>query len=310
MNRTQNPLQMILSYLPPHLRAPLERSEASFAHTVHEITLRTDRPLCVYCAEKRFYLMQNGVLTERFSAEGLLGVTAAQLHEAVMKLCDFSVYSHQDELAHGYLAASGGLRVGLCGTAVMKDGQVANIYPVTTLSFRVPREVIGCSETLLSLIRPLSGALICGAPCSGKTTLIRDMARQLSFRYRVSIMDERGELAGSAGERFGYDTGLSDVYAAMPKGEAILCAVRSMAPDLIVCDELGNEADAAAVRYALRCGAACIATVHAASLDDLLSRPMMRDLLSTGAFRYLVFLSERRFSGRISRIYEWNAADG
>ena len=308
MNDHQNPLALILPNLPPSIRAPLERAGSSFMRTAHEITLRADRPLCIECADKRWYLSKNGCLTECVS-DDLLCVSAAQLQEVLLKLCEYSVYSHQDELVRGYLTASGGLRVGLCGTAVMKDGRAVNITHISTLSFRVPREVIGCGRTLLSLIRPLSGALICGAPCSGKTTLIRDMARELSYPYRVSVMDERGELAGSSSDGFGYDMGLCDVYDGMPKGEAILCAVRSMAPDVIVCDELGSADDVASVRYALRCGAACIATVHAASLEDLRSRPVMRALLSAGAFRYLVFLSDRRFSGRISRIYEWSGAD-
>lgn len=303
------PLHSILSYLPPHIRAPLMRCEASFAPTIHEITLRSGRPLCIYCADHCYSLDQNGCLVENRTGAELISVTPVELHDILMKLCDYSAYSHQDELVRGYLTASGGLRVGLCGTAVMKDGRVVNIHPVTTLSFRVPREVMGCSRMLLSLIHPLGGVLICGAPCSGKTTLIRDLARELSYTYKVSVTDERGELAGFASQQFTYDMGLCDVYVGMPKGEAILCSVRSMAPDIIVCDELGNADDVASVRYALRCGAACIATVHAATLSDLRSRSVMRELLSTGAFRYLVFLSERRFSGRISRIYEWSAED-
>lgn len=304
-----DPLSMILSCLPPRIRSVLERTRACYASKVQEITLRAERPLCIYCGSERFYADENGSLNDRLEHCAPIAATAAEVQDIFMKLCDYSVYAHQDELAHGYLTAAGGLRVGVCGSAVLKDGRVANLSHITTLSFRVPREVKDASRILLSLIDPLKGALICGAPSSGKTTLIRDTARALSYQYRVSVMDERGELAGAVSQRFAYDMGLCDVYAGMPKGEAILCAVRSMAPDIIVCDELGDSEDVACVRYALRCGAACIATVHAATMDDLRHRPVMRELLSAGAFRYLVFLSDRRFSGRISRIYEWSADD-
>lgn len=306
--KADEPLRMILSLMPPRLRAPLERAAASYAARVQEITLRAGRPLCIYCTGGMYCLDTDGLLGDRVPGDPLC-VTGEELQSILMKLCDYSVYSHQDELNRGYITATGGLRVGVCGSAVMKDGRVANMNHITTLSFRVPREVIDCSKTLLSLIRPLRGALICGPPCSGKTTLVRDAARALSYTYRVSVADERGELAGNISRQFSYDMGLCDVYAGMPKGEAVLCAVRSMAPDIIVCDEMGDSGDVASVRYALRCGAACIATVHAASMEDLRSRPVMRELLSAGAFRYLVFLDDRRAGGRISRIYEWCADD-
>ena len=309
----QNALNAILSYLPERIRLPLEPQAEAVAPTIHEVTLRADRPLCVYCADRIFLLTADGRLTDSLngSFDGIqpVGLTNAELQEVFLKLCRYSVYAHQEELCRGYLTAPGGLRIGVCGTAVVRDGTVIGMGRITTLSCRVPREVIGCSKTLLSMMDPLSGALICGPPCSGKTTLIRDMARALSTRYRVSVADERGELAASGEDGFGCDMGLCDVLVGMPKGEAILCAVRTMAPDIVVCDELGSADDVACVRYALRCGAACIATVHAASLDDLRSRPVMRELLGAGAFRYLVFLSGRRSSGRISRIVEWSAAD-
>lgn len=304
-----DPLRMILSYLPPRVRSVLERAQPCYEAQVQEITLRADRPVCVYCGSQRYYIEDNGSLTDRPDNGSPIAATAAEVQDVFMKLCDYSVYAHRDELAHGYLTAAGGLRVGVCGSAVIKEERVIGVSHITTLSFRVPREVKGGSRILLSLIDPLKGALICGAPSCGKTTLIRDTARALSYRYRVSVADERGELAGAASRHFAYDMGLCDVYAGMPKGEAILCAVRSMAPDIIVCDELGDSKDVAGVRCALRCGAACIATVHAATMDDLRSRPAMRELLCAGAFRYLVFLDERRYSGRISRIYEWSADD-
>lgn len=305
----QEPLTAILSCMPPHIRPMLERSKESYARTAQEITLRADRPLCIYCADARYYLTASGCLVGDARHPDLVTLSAAELRELFVSLCEYSVYSHQDELIRGYINAAGGVRVGVCGSAVMRGGEVGNIVCITTLSFRVPREVKGCSRNLLGLIDPLRGVLICGAPCTGKTTVIRDAARELSTRYRVSVVDERGELAGRCACGFCYDIGLCDVYVGMPKREAMLCAVRSMAPDLIVCDELGGADDVESVRCILRCGAACIATVHASSIEDLRSRPVMRELLSSGAFGYVVFLSERRFSGRVSRIYEWSAAD-
>lgn len=304
----QQPLDVILSVLPAGIRAPLERARNSYA-AVREITLRSGRPLCIECPGQRFYLTSSGVLTGDANHGDLVAVTAAEMQEVFLRLCDYSVYSRQDELIRGYLSAPCGVRVGLCGTAVVRDGAVTGLREVTTLSFRVPREVRGCAQELLTLIDAAQGVLVCGAPCSGKTTLIRDAARILSLQYRVSVIDERGELSASVSDGMGYDLGLCDVYAHMPKGDGVLAAVRSMSPDIIVCDELGDRQDASAVAYALRCGAAFVATVHAATLDDLLRRAMTRELLATGAFRFLVFLSDRSACGRIRRICEWRADD-
>lgn len=304
----REPIDVILSYLPPHIRTLMERTRNAYAPTVQEIAVRADRPLCIYCADARCYVTASGVLVSAESAD-LVGATAAQVQEMLMNLCEYSVYSHQDELIRGYVTAAGGVRVGICGTAVLRDDRVTAIRKVTTLSFRVPREVRGCADELLRLIRPLGGVLVCGAPCSGKTTLIRDLARRLSLSYRVSVIDERGELAAAVSPGGGCDLGFCDIYSMMPKREGVICAIRSMAPDIIVCDELGDESDAAGVSYALRCGVAFIATIHASSLDDLRRRPVTRELLRTGAFRYLVFLDGRRSRGRIRSVCEWGDRD-
>lgn len=305
----QKPLDVILSHLPPRIRILLERTRNAYEATVHEITLRSGRPLCIYCADRRYCLTPSGILIDSAQGDGIVSVTAQEMQEILMSLCDYSVYSRQEDLVKGYLTVSSGVRVGVCGTAVIKEKQIVNLRHISTLSFRIPREVKDCSRTVLGLIRPLSGALVCGAPCSGKTTLVRDMARVLSYSYKVSVIDERGELSAASSAQCGCDLGLSDVYVHMPKGEGIMSAVRSLSPDLIICDELGDEDDIAAVSYALRCGVAFIATVHAASIGDLRNRAVMRGLLMSGAFRYLIFLGDRRYGGRISRIYEWSADD-
>ena len=301
---SQTPLEVILSYLPPRLRLPLERACLLYDNRAHEITLRVDRPLCVYMQSRVYFLSQAGVLEEDASRDPVI-VTELEVRDTLLKLCDYSVYARHDEIRHGYLTIRQGIRVGLCGTAVHMDQGVNGLKDITTLSFRIPREVKHCADDLLNMIDASRGVLICGPPCSGKTTLIRDMARQLSYRYRVTVADERGEISAPCGLIHGCDIGLADVYVRMPKGRAIINSVRSLSPDIIVCDELGDEQDARATEYALRCGVSFIATVHASCVDDLRVRPVTASLLSKGAFRYLVFLNGRSHPGRIVSIDEW-----
>ena len=298
----------MLSYLPEHLSSPLRRAGMPY-ESMTELILRSERPVSIETVSGRFYAARAGYLTDRRDHHDLLNADRKSVEETILRLCNYSVYARQDELKNGYLTVDFGVRVGICGSAVINDGVVSHLKEISTLSFRVPREVIGCSDELLGLIHPMRGVLICGAPSSGKTTLIRDMARSLSEHYRVSMIDERGELSASRGGISGYDIGLSDVYLSIPKVEGILRAVRSLAPEIIVCDELGDTPEIKAIRYAIRCGTAFVATIHAASLDDLRARPAVSELLESGAFRYLVFLADRRHAGRISRIYEWNGFD-
>ena len=146
--------------------------------------------------------------------------------------------------------------------------------------------------------------IVIGCPGSGKTTLIRDMARRLSYHYRVSLLDERGELSAFHRGTAGFSLGLCDIYAGFPKGVAANLAIRSMAPELIVCDEMGDQSDVGLLQYSMRCGVSFIASVHASSMQDLRRREITSSLINTGAFRYIVFLSSDGKAGKIEKIYE------
>lgn len=297
-------IDVIIEKLPPDVSSALERCKRTVGDELTELSLRADRPVCLYIGGKMLFLTHSGALTDNIFSGELLITPIKDIETTVLKLCDYSVYAYQEELNSGFITIGRGVRVGLSGQAVIRKGSIANIRDISSLNFRVSREVKGCSEGLLKLIDPLKGVLICGEPSSGKTTLIRDMARILSYRYRVSLLDERFEISAVCRGRNGFDIGLCDVFAGYPKSEAAVSAVRSMAPDIIVCDELGDREDVETLSTALRCGTAFIASVHASSMDDLRTRKATYDMISASAFRYIVFLSGRRAVGRIDKIYE------
>ena len=174
----ENSFNIITNYLPDRIRAPLIRA-LSTCQRATEIVLRTDRPLCVYESHRLLFVTAKGLVTDSFSVDHLLTASASEIESIVLKLCDHSVYAYQNEINSGFITIGGGVRVGICGKAVMTDGKLTNVRDISTLCFRIARDVHHCANQLLSLINPLDGALICGVPGSGKTTMIRDMARQL-----------------------------------------------------------------------------------------------------------------------------------
>ena len=297
-------LDYIMEKLPDRIRVPIQRVVCACEDKATELVLRADRPVCIYEAKRLFYITDSGCLVNSVHAENLLTATSQEIEQTVTRLCDYSVYAFQNEINSGYITIGGGVRVGICGKAVMTNDTITNIRDISTLSFRVARDIYGCADSLIHKIDPLGGVLICGIPGSGKTTLIRDAARQLSYHYRVSVLDERGELSAFSRGKAGFSLGLCDVYTGYPKGIAANCAIRSMSPEIIVCDEMGDKNDVDLLLNSMRCGVAFIATVHASSMQDLRRREITSGLINTGAFRYIVFLSSDGSVGKTEKIYK------
>ncbi|MBQ8727017.1 MAG: stage III sporulation protein AA [Oscillospiraceae bacterium] len=208
-------------------------------------------------------------------------------------ICNYSVYSYSRELSEGFITLNGGHRVGICGTAVTENGKVNNLNYISGLNFRIANERKGVADKIMTDIfsKEKCGIIIAGAPLCGKTTVLRDLCRQLGNKYKVSLIDERGEIAsvykGVPQNEIGDFT---DVFDGYPKSEGILIAIRTMSPDYIFVDEIGTDGDYNAIFHSVSCGAEIIATAHASSVTSLKQRENINKLLKTGVFRYIVFL--------------------
>lgn len=287
-----------ISCLSPPVRALFSENENRLAPAAREIRLRTGRPLSVTCGDERLFFTRAGTITP-FLSDGLFCAEAEDLAQTLRAACEYSVYSRQNEIAEGFVTLRGGHRAGISGTAVICGGKITNIRDLSSFNLRIAGEYSGCADALMRQKNNLeNGLLLCGAPCSGKTTLLRDLARQLSYEAAVSLIDERGELAACVGGAPQNDVGLCDVYGGYPKAEAMEQAVRVMSPDYLICDEIGAS-EVPAVMNCVRCGTAVIAAVHARDPDELYKREALRRLMSTGAFRTAVFLAGRENAGQI-----------
>lgn len=202
-------------------------------------------------------------------------------------------------IAQGFLTASGGHRIGLCGEVVRKGNEITGMREITSLCIRVARDFPGIGSSAAGL---RGSMLILGAPGWGKTTLLRDIARQISGKSTVAVVDERGEIFPS-----GFSRGpRMDVLTGAPKAGGVEMVLRTMGPEWIAVDEITAEEDCRALLQAQGCGVRLLATAHAGSPEEFRARPVYKALLDNHLFEYLLILHSDK-SYRTERIHTWNS---
>lgn len=272
--------------IPGELGRVLAGIPASLAGKVQEIRLRAGYPP-VLTLPGGFHLLEKPVQTP------------AGLQRLLEALCGYSVYSWQESICQGYITLPGGHRVGIAGKIARQQDKVLAVRPVTGLNIRIARNI---QTTLPADLRRLlaeqtGGVVLAGAPGSGKTTVLRQVVTFFSEQgQRVCVVDERSELAGFVSPVH------CDVLENCPKALGLLWAVRSLSPQVLVCDEIGSGPDAAAVCAAAGAGARLVVTMHGETPDQLRRRPFCRMVLETGAFTHLVFLQGARQPGQVREV--------
>ncbi len=292
-------LKTVMAYLPFSLRNAVNNVK-KLPDNLQEIHLIINKPLMLHTPYKSYFINCDYALTDTIG-ENLINVSKSEIEETFTNICEYSVYSKQSEISGGFITLSGGNRAGICGTAVNRNNDIYNIRDISSHNIRIANEVKDCGKILLSKINLDKGVLICGAPCSGKTTILRDLARLLSYKNRVSLIDTRLELAGCNKGEPQFDVGLSDVFTSYSKRAGFEHAVRCMSPKIIICDEISGE-DISAVNYAQKSGVKVIASAHCRNKNELLNNPDLSKLIKNRCFSSVVFLKDRENIGQVSRI--------
>ncbi len=286
----------------------LSSSEAKRG-TIQEIRLRAGKPLTLTDGTASVFLDHSGRILYSVSEKAVC-VSSRQVFETFRRLCGYSVYSVEHELKNGFLTVRGGHRVGICGTAVVSGEEVTAVSDISSLNIRIAREVTGAANELIRRLYPFRGGiLLVGAPSSGKTTMLRDLARQISLgencrMLRTVVIDERGELSGTYHGTAYNDLGLCDILNGYPKGQGVMHAIRGLSPQAIVCDEVGTEEDCRMISEGFHTGAMMICSIHAPDYESLMLRPQARKLLQTGAFSKIVMLENSDRPCNVSEIRE------
>ncbi len=230
-------------------------------------------------------------------------VTQTDLEQLCDSVTGYSRYAFTQTLRQGYLTAAGGFRIGVCGTAVMQDDVNTNLRDLSSATIRIGRQKRGLADPLLPKLYPdgqVCSTLIVAPPGVGKTTLLRDLIRQISNgtdllpAHRVSVVDERGEIAvmyrGIPQMEVGCHT---DVLDACPKSVGISMLLRSANPQVIAVDEITEEQDLRAILSASNCGVKLLATIHAADHVELMRKPLYTRMLQMRVFERLIAIDRR-----------------
>lgn len=297
--------------LPLHIREALKKAHPDMEQ-VYEIRLRIHAPLILIYQGREYFLTKEG----EFSREEKKGIYIRQqdLKETLEYVSRYSMYAFEEELRQGYITIQGGHRVGIAGQTVLDGNRIKSVKYISCMNIRLAHQIKGCARFLLPYVitdRQVCHTLIISPPRCGKTTLLRDLIRQISngsdylAGRTVGVVDERSEIGGCYQGVPQNDLGIrTDVLDCCPKAEGMMMLIRSMSPDVIAVDELGDYEDIHAIESVIHCGCKLFATVHGSSVEDIKRKPLMQRLVQEHIFERYIVLQNREQAGRIKAIFD------
>ncbi|MDF2608627.1 MAG: stage sporulation protein [Lachnospiraceae bacterium] len=294
------------------LRTMLSKIEFDY-EKLQEIRLRVNAPMLVIYDNNEYFLTTQSKLIKT-DADAYI-ISKNEIRETMEYISNYSLYAFEEEIKQGFITITGGHRVGITGKAVIEDNKIKSIKHISFINIRLSHQVKGCADKVIPYITSKENncyhTLIISPPRCGKTTLLRDVIRQLSEGNEkrpgltVGVVDERSEIGacymGIPQNELGIRT---DVLDCCPKAKGMLMLIRSMSPRVIAVDEVGSGEDIDAIEYVMNCGCKLIATVHGNSIDDIRSKPILGKLVRERIFERYILLNNQGEVGHLEEIYD------
>ncbi len=315
LKQTKNLQDEIFPILPLNVKNLLQKIPEIYLFKLEEIRMRQGRPLMLVVGNEDFIVSVEGQLTN--TIENAYIVTKDDIFKTLQLISQNSIYAVEDEIKHGYITISGGHRVGLTGKALLNGNEIKTLKHISCFNIRIAREIHGAADIVLPHVidnnKKIYSTLIISPPKAGKTTLLRDIVRQLSCGvpeyglkgFKIGLVDERSEIACCHEGVPQNDVGLrTDVIDSCPKGMGIMMLLRSMSPEIIATDEIGRPEDAIAIEEALNAGVTIITTAHGSSLDELEKRPTIKKLIDINVFKRFLILGFSNGVGSLEKVID------
>lgn len=272
---------------------------------VNEIRLRADRPVILDIGGKQMFLGENGVTTNIKSA---LFSSKIMIEDVIFRASECSIYSVNEQIKRGFIVTDDAIRIGIGGNLIEENGKLKTMTNFSSVNIRIPHVVKNCSLNAFPYIfknNQVLNTLVISAPGCGKTTFLRDFVYQLSERMmmqNVLLLDERGELD------VGINSNFTDKIAFSSKKIGFENGIRSLAPDIIVTDEVGQEDDIDAIEYASGCGVKILTSSHCDDIETFSKKSLFKKLIDQKIFKRFVLLSKRNGPGTLEGVYDENFA--
>ncbi len=305
----------IMPYLIQSIKVILMKMDTEKLDNLQEIRMRAGKPLMAYYRNRDLFVTADGELSKDSKAAYI--VTQSEIIKSVELMSENSVYAFQDEIKSGFITLKGGHRVGLSGRVILQEGQIRNIKDFNGLNIRVAKEISGCSSHLIRYIiknnNDIYNTLIIGPPQCGKTTILRDVSKNLSngleeldfVGLKIGIVDERSEIAACSKGIPQNDVGFrTDVMDSCPKAPGMEMLLRSMSPNIIITDEIGTRGDKDAIMKVLNSGVKIIASAHGYNISELKMREELLALIKAGTFERYIVLSSNNGPGTLEEVID------
>jgi stage III sporulation protein AA len=302
-------ISQILTSLSDGISFALSQLSAENLMQINEIRLRREMPLIIVLGRKSYFITQSGKLINHYTEKAY--ITHNDEFDLIFKrLCNYSIHCEIDNLKNGFITADGGNRIGVCSTAVTNNGIITSVKDISSLNIRIANEVKNCARPVMNILysESLPSIIVAAQPSGGKTTFLRDFSRLLSSGFsgcyrKVVIVDERNEIAYKNGSVIIADIGLNtDVITGFSKEKGIEIAVRTLAPEMIICDEITSNAEVEKIADGFLSGVSFAVSVHASDLNELMNKSIVKSLINTGEFRYIVLLKDYTNSFEIMEV--------